>query len=172
MDFLELAKERFSVRSYSPKPVEPEKVAKILEAAKVAPTATNSQPQRVYVLQSPEALEKIRRVSKSTYEAPLVFLVCSDEDRAWKSRYVEGYDSGEMDASIVCCHMMLEATALGLGSLWVLLFDPAKARVEFDLPESVRPHCLLCVGYKSQEAVPNPKLHEVYRPIDEWACML
>ena len=64
MDFLELAKERFSVRSYSPKPVEPEKVAKILEAAQAAPTATNSQPQRVYVLQSPEALEKIRRVSK------------------------------------------------------------------------------------------------------------
>ena len=172
MDFLELARERFSVRDFSPQAVEPEKVAKILEAAQVAPTATNNQPQRIYVLQSPEALEKIRRTSKSTYGAPLVFLVCSDVDRAWKSRYVEGYDSGEMDASIVCCHMMLEATQLGLGSLWVLLFDPAKARAEFDLPENVRPHCLLCAGYKGEKAAPNPKLHEVYRPMDEWVTEL
>ena len=101
MDFLEFSRKRYSVRSYSDRPVEQDKIDKILQAAMIAPTAVNYQPQKIYVLKSQEALKKIRHITKSTYNAPLVFLVCADTERSWHSPFVEGYDSGEMDGSIV-----------------------------------------------------------------------
>ena len=119
MSFMELAKDRYSVRSFSEKPVEQEKMDAILEAARIAPTAVNYQPQRIYVLRSKGAVDLINGLCKCIYGAPVVFLICSDERRSWKSRTERGYSSGEMDCSIVCTHMMLEAWELGIGSVWV-----------------------------------------------------
>jgi len=119
MDFLEFAKERYSVRSFSQQPIEDEKMQKILQAGQVAPTALNFQPQKIYVLKSEDALEKIRFLTKYAYNAPVVLLVCADERKAWHSRHDFGFSSGQMDASIVCTHMMLEAWDLGIGSVWV-----------------------------------------------------
>ena len=79
MDFLEFAKERYSVRSFSQQPIEDEKMQKILKAGQVAPTALNFQPQKIYVLKSEDALEKIRFLTKYAYNAPVVLLVCADE---------------------------------------------------------------------------------------------
>lgn len=118
-DFLELARARWSVRSFSSRQVEPDKLDLILKAGQIAPTAVNYQPQKIYVLQSPEALGKIRAVTRSTYNAPTVLLVCYDTRLSWKSPFVEGYDCGEMDASIVCTHMMLEAWDIGIDSCWL-----------------------------------------------------
>ena len=115
MNFLELAEERYSVRSYSNKPIEEEKIKRILKAAQLAPTAVNYQPQKIYILKSQEALTKIRSLTNATYNAPIVFLICSDETKTWKSSLEKGYTTGEMDASIVCTHMMLEAWELGIG---------------------------------------------------------
>lgn len=172
MDFLEFSRKRYSVRSYSAQEVEASKINKILQAAVIAPTAVNYQPQKIYVLKSHEALQKIRTITKSTYDAPLVFLVCSDITRSWHSCFVEGYNSGEMDASIVCTHMMLEAEYLGLGSVWVLLFDPDKIKEAFNLPENIIPHCLLCVGYPSENAAPYSPWHDTFRKISDIAEML
>ncbi len=169
MDFLAFARNRYSVRSYSQKPVEDEKIQKILQAAVIAPTAVNYQPQKIYVLKSEEALRKIRNITKSTYQAPLVFLICSDTDRSWHSPFVKGYDSGEMDASIVCTHMMLEAEDLGLGSVWVLLFDPYKVKQAFDLPDNIKPVCLLPVGYLADNAVPYAPWHDTFRDMEDIA---
>lgn len=69
-----------------------------------------------------------------------------------------------MDASIVGTHMMLEAENLGLGSVWVLLFDPQKVRREFELSENIRPHFILAVGYPSSTATPYRPWHDVFRP--------
>ena len=169
MDFLEFARKRYSVRSYSSRPVEQEKIDKILQAAMVAPTAVNYQPQKIYVLKSEQALEKIRRITKSTYDAPLVFLVCVDTSLSWHSPFVRGYDSGEMDGSFVCTHMMLEAEDLGLGSVWVLLFDPQEVRQAFQLPSNIKPLCLLPVGYPSESSQPYRPWHGVFRRMDEIA---
>lgn len=163
MDFLKFARRRYSVRSYSKRAVEQEKIDKMIQAAIIAPTAVNYQPQKIYVLKSDAALKKIRSITKSTYDAPLVFLICSDIERSWHSHFVEGYDSGEMDASIVCTHMMLEAEDLGLGSVWVLLFDPKEVTEAFNLPNNIRPHCLLAVGYPSDNAKPYRPWHDVFR---------
>ena len=109
MDFLELAAQRYSVRSYSDKPVEQNKIDLILKAAQLAPTAVNYQPQKIYVLKSEATMAKINRLCRCIYGAPIVFLICSDERKTWKSHTERGYSSGEMDCSIVCTHMMLEA---------------------------------------------------------------
>lgn len=172
MDFMELAKERYSVRSYSDRPVEQEKIDRILKAAQLAPTAVNFQPQKIYVLKSPEAMDKINRLCRCIYGAPMVFLVCSDERRTWKSQTEPGYSSGEMDCSIVCTHMMLEVWEQGLGSVWVRLFDVNAIAKAFDLPEHIKPICLLPVGYAAEDSVPYAPWHDVYRDISEFAEVL
>ena len=165
MNFLDLAAQRYSVRSYSSQPVEQEKIDLILKAAQLAPTAVNYQPQMIYVLKSDEALAKINRLCRCIYGAPLVFLICSDERKTWKSQAEPGYSAGEMDCSIVCTHMMLEAWEQGLGSVWVRLFDVAEVAKAFDLPPYIKPICLLPVGYAAPGAKPYAPWHDVYRPI-------
>lgn len=138
MNFMEVAADRYSVRSFSDKPVEQEKIDLILKAAQLAPTAVNFQPQMIYVLKSEAALGKINRLCRCIYGAPLVFLICSDERKTWKSQTEPGYSAGEMDCSIVCTHMMLEAWELGVGSVWVRLFDVNKVAKAFDLPPYIK----------------------------------
>ena len=139
------------------------------KSAMIAPTAVNYQPQKIYVLKSDDALRKIRGITRSTYDAPLVFLICSDTERSWHSPFVNGYDSGEMDASIVCTHMMLEAEDLGLGSVWVLLFDPHKVKQAYGLPDHIKPICLLPVGYPADDAIPYAPWHDTFREMDDIA---
>lgn len=172
MSFLELAQERYSVRSYADRPVEQEKIDLILKAAKLAPTAVNFQPQKIYVLKSDEAMAKINRLCRCIYGAPLVFLICSDERLTWKSHTERGYSSGEMDCSIVCTHMMLEAWELGLGSVWVRLFDVQAVAKAFNLPSYIKPICLLPVGYASEDSVPYAPWHDVYRKIEDFTEVL
>lgn len=145
MDFLELAKKRYSVRKYDSKLVEEDKLLSILEAARVAPTAANFQPQRLLVVKEKEGLEKLKKCCK-TYNAPLVILVCSDHNVTWK-RPFDGKDTADIDASIITDHMMLEATNQGLGTVWVCYFDPEIIRKEFNIPENFEPINILCIGY-------------------------
>ena len=168
MSFLELAEERFSVRSFAERPVEQEKIDRILKAAQLAPTAVNYQPQMIYMLKSEEALEKINRLCPCIYGAPMVFLICSDERKTWKSQTERGYSSGEMDCSIVCTHMMLEAWEQGIGTVWVRLFDAKAVAKAFGLPKYIRPVCLLPAGYATEDCVPYAPWHDVYRDIAEF----
>lgn len=167
MEFMELIKDRYSVRSFSDKKVEKEKIDLILEAASVAPTAANLQPQKIYIINTKESLKKINELTPCIYNAQTVFLVCSDESLAWKST-VEDYSSGEMDATIVCTHMMLEAWTLGIGSTWVRLFDSNKIIEEFNLPENLKPVCLLPIGYPTEDCKPHPIWHETNKKISEF----
>ncbi len=154
MDFLELAQKRYSVLEYEHKAVEPEKLNQILQAGLAAPTACNNQPQRILVIESEEDKEKLGRVVPSKYHMPLALLVCYDRDRCWK-RPFDGKESGEIDASIVATHMMMEATDLNLGSIWVMYWNPELMKKEFDLPENIEPVSLLIMGYPSEAASPR-----------------
>ena len=168
MDFMGLAADRYSVRSFSDRPVEQEKIDKILKAAQLAPTAVNFQPQMIYILKSEEAMAKINHLCRCIYGAPMVFLICSDESKTWKSQTERGYSSGEMDCSIVCTHMMLEAWEQGIGSVWVRLFDVKAVAKAFGLPSNIKPVCLLPVGYATEDSVPYAPWHDVYRPIEDF----
>lgn len=153
-NFLSLASERFSVRSFSDKPVESEKVETILKAAQIAPTACNRQPQRIYVLRTPDALDKLQKCKYSHFGETLAFLVCYDKTECWK-READGKESGETDAAIVATHMMLAAWDVGIGSTWIMHFIPEAVRNEFRLSENVIPKCILVMGYPSEKAVPS-----------------
>ena len=152
--FLQLAKDRFSVRYYAKTAVEQEKIDAILEAARVAPTAKNQQPFHIYVLQSKEAIAKINELSRCAYEAPVVFIVCYDKSKAWVSPFDPNDNSGVMDTSIVGTHMMMEAFEQGLGSCWVKFFDAKQVAAAFDIPENLTPSFLLDVGYPANGVAP------------------
>lgn len=164
MDFMELAKRRCSVRAYEDRKVEPEKLERILEAARIAPTAKNLQPVKLLAVQSGEGLEKVGKAA-NIYGAPLAIIVCADHQRAW-TRPFDGKCSTDIDASILTDHMMLEATELGLGSVWICFFKPDVLREEFSLPEHLEPVNILAVGYASGTPA-SPDRHDKTRvPMD------
>ena len=161
MEFLDLAKARYSVRSFRPDAVPAELVEQILTAARVAPTACNNQPQKILVLQSADALEKLKKCTPCHFNALLAFLICYDKRRSW-TRPFDGKTSGDVDGSIVATHMMLEAAALGVGSTWVMFFNPEAVRTEFALDENLEPVALLPMGFPAEDAVPAGK-HSEFR---------
>lgn len=169
-----MSKARYSVRKFSDKKVEDEKLEKVLEAGRLAPTAKNSQSQRIFVLKSPEAISKIREATPMAYDAPVVLMVCYDSDESYKNMgdtaytyYPCGhYDGGEVDASIVTSAMMFQATELGLGTLWARGFDAAKIIEAFALPKNLHLVCLLDVGYPAADAEPSPR-HADRKPLSE-----
>ncbi len=165
MDILELLKNRFSVRDFEARQIESDKLDKILEAGRVAPTAKNLQPQRVFVLQSQEAVQKVRDITPSAYNAPTVLLICADKNVAW-TRTKDSWCVDQIDSAIVTCHMLLEAESLGIGSCWVCAFDAAKVKQAFNLPDNIVPYSLLPIGYASKDCRPNPR-HFERLPIEE-----
>lgn len=165
MSFLELAKKRYSVRSYTPKKVEEEKLNLILEAAQVAPTGGNRQPQHLLVVQSKEGLEKMGKAA-NIYHAPLAILILSDKEKAWKSPY-DGKTLEEIDASIITDHMMLQATDLGLGSVWICKFESEVLRAEFELPKHLKPVNILAIGYADGKGKSPDRHKEDRKPLAE-----
>lgn len=162
MDFLKLAKDRWSVRKFCEEPIRKEELAQILEAGKYAPTAVNYQPQKIYVLESAEAMRRINSVCKCVFGAPMALLIAYDKNRAWKNPF-DGHLSGEVDAAIVATHMMLMAWELGVGSCMVGHFDPREVAGIFRLPENEKPVLLLPIGYPAKDAEPIWRLHETFR---------
>lgn len=163
-DFLDLAKDRYSVRKFSDTPVEQEKIDKIIEAGRVAPTAVNSQPQMIYVAKSPEAIEKMNKLSGCIYGAPQVFIFCYNDETVCKKGEYGNY--GEIDVTIVLTHMMLEAANLGIGTCPVGMFDPEELRAAFDLPYNIHPILIMPFGYAADDAAPSA-MHTQYRPVEE-----
>ena len=152
--FLELAASRYSVRKYDARAIEPEKLAQILEAGRIAPTAHNDQPQRIKVITTPDDLAKVDECTRCRFGAPTVLLICYDKTACWK-RSFDSALSGEVDASIVTTHMMLAAQDLGLGTCWVMYFNAEKAIEQFALPENIIPVAMLPVGYPAEGSTPS-----------------
>jgi nitroreductase len=166
MSFLELAKKRYSARSYQTKQIEPEKLDAILEAGRLAPTAHNNQPQRVLVVQSPEGLAKVRKGYSRDFGAACVLIVCADHSESWRRSY-DDKDSADIDASIVTTHMMLCAKDLGIDSVWVCAFDPTAIREEFSIPETYEPINILMLGYAACEPKSPDRHGESRKPLDQ-----
>ncbi|MBR3162030.1 MAG: nitroreductase family protein [Bacilli bacterium] len=163
MEFEKVIKDRSATRKFSDRKVEKNILEKILEAGRIAPTAKNLQPFKIYVVESDEGLKKIDKASPCRYGAPTVLLVCGDRKQAYVKN---GNPIYVMDASIVTTHMMLEATNFGVDNIWVEMFDDDIIRDEFDIPENLVPVCLLPIGYKT-EACPSSPFHEIRKSINE-----
>jgi len=161
MSFLKLAEERFSVRKFDGNPVKKEDIEKILKAAMVAPTGCNFQPFRILVIESDKAIEKLKNATRSHFDAPCAMLVCYNRDECWKRPY-DGAESGIYDAGIVTTHMMLQAAEIGVGTTWVMHFNPEKMREEFGIPENIVPCALLVMGYPANDCTPHT-YHSTFR---------
>ena len=170
MSFLDLAEKRFSVRQFNGVKVEQAKIDQILRAGQVAPTACNNQPQKIYVMNGENSLARLKKCTQCHFNAPLALLVCSDTSICWK-RPFDGKSSADVDASIVTTHMMLEAAELGIGSTWVMFFEPDKIKAEFNLPENCEPISLLVMGYAAKDAQPSPR-HGSVKPLSETVTFL
>ena len=153
MEFNEVVRKRYSCKHFSGEPVSREALSAILEAGRLAPTAKNLQEQRVYVLESPEALAKVDELTPCRYKAPTVLMVAFDSTNVYS--YPGGKrDSGIEDAAIVATHMLLAAAAEGVDSCWVNRFDPDEAKKLFALPENEEVLMLLDLGHAAEGAGP------------------
>ncbi|MDU7337174.1 MAG: nitroreductase family protein [Clostridium sp.] len=159
MSFMELAKDRYSVRKFSDKPVEQDKLDLILQAGQIAPTAHNNQPQRILVLNTAEEMEKLAKCCPFRFHQTLALLVCYDKETSWKRSEFDNADSGDIDMGIVGTHMILQAQELGIGSTWVMHFDAEIARKEFQIPGPLLPTAILMMGYPREDAKPS-RLHD------------
>lgn len=163
MEFEEVIRKRTSVRKFSDKTLEQEKLNKILEAGRLAPTAKNSQPNKIYVVKSKEGLEKIDKASRCRYGASTVLIICGNKEEA----YHKGeYSTYEMDSCIIATHMMLEATNLNVDNIWIESFDESILREEFNIPNDFIPVCMLPLGYKAEDCPQNP-LHNIRKSIED-----
>lgn len=162
MEFEKVIEERKATRKFSDKRVEKDKLEKILNAGRLAPTAKNVQPFKIYVIDSVEGIKKLDEATPCRYGAQTVLLVCGDHEKAYKK---EEYPIYVMDVSIVTTHMMLEATNLGVDNIWIEMFDGNKLKQLFDIPENLTPVCLLPIGYKSKLCPPSP-MHKIRKKIE------
>lgn len=146
-------------------PDRPELIRSILDAGLSAPTACNLQPQRILVIDDDESRAALSRAVPSKYFVPLAFLVCYDRRECWV-RPMDGKSSGDIDTAIVTTHMMLRATDLGLGSIWVMYWDPERMKQEFSLDAHLEPVALLIMGHKSPDASPR-KGHYISKTVSD-----
>ncbi|HEX2925991.1 MAG TPA: nitroreductase family protein [Ruminiclostridium sp.] len=168
MSFIENAKKRYSVRNFQSVKVEEEKLIRILEAARIAPTGANTQAFKLIVACREEGLEKVKKAA-NIYGAPLAIVVCGDHEKTWK-RPFDGKNLVDIDTSIVTDHMMLQATELGLGSVWICYFKPNVIKAEFNLPDNLEPVSILAVGYANGEPASPDRHDKARRPLDELVC--
>ena len=166
-DFLTLAKDRYSVRRLSDKIIPQEMLEKILEAGRCAPTAHNNQPVKIWLIQSAEALEKVRSTAVFPFlkAAPAVFAIGSEPAAAWVRPY-DGKNFADIDAAIVATQMILQIHDLGLGTTWVGHFDADKLKALFPEMIPFNMIALFPVGYPADEARPS-RLHEDRKPEEE-----
>lgn len=168
MKFDEVIQERYSVRRYADRPVEPQKLDAVLEEGCIAPTGGNNQPVHVYALQSMESLQKVRSLTRCAFDAPVVLLVTYDTDVEWKNPLSPTVSSGQQDASIAGTYMMLKATDLGLSTCWVNYFDVQKCHDAFDLPENETLLFMMPLGYAAEGVRPS-HLHAKRNPMAQFA---
>lgn len=158
MDFETLIMKRFSLRSYSPKVVEKEKVEQLLRSVQYAPSAVNFQPYRIYVVQTEDMLARIKKCYHREWlaDASLIFVVVGLHSVAWKRAYDEK-DHTDIDCAIAAEHIALQAADLGLGSCWICNFEKAECSKALDLKPDEEPVVLMPVGYPKDSAVPEKK---------------
>ncbi|NLM09965.1 MAG: nitroreductase [Clostridiaceae bacterium] len=155
MDFFELINKRYSVRSYLPDEVEDEKIRKILEVARLAPTACNLQAFKIVVAKTEGRKEQLNRIYSRTWfaEAPYMIAVCAVKGKGWVRSDQKSF--ADVDTAIIMDHIILAATALGLGTCWIGAFDPGAVIDVLNLDKDLEPIVLTPLGYPKGEQTPR-----------------
>lgn len=154
MEVFEIIRKRRSIRLYEEKPVEQEKLNRVLEAGRLAPSADNCQPWRFIVAINDEVKEKLRASYDEEWfvSAPVIIIGCAVPKEAWVR--MDGQEYWMVDVAIAMQNMILAATELGLGTCWIADFDEEAARKALKLPQSVRIVAMTPLGYPAEEKRP------------------
>jgi nitroreductase len=166
MKFLDLAKNRYSCRSYKSIPVEDEKLNYILETARIAPSAANKQPWHIVVIRDTETRKNFFGVYQREWfaQAPVHLVICGSHQNSWKRSY-DNWDALYIDMGIIADHMTLAATEQGLATCWICAFNPSNCRKILNLPDDIEPVVILPLGYPAD--VVNPDRHNALRKKSE-----
>ena len=162
MDYQKLIRTRRSIRGYRPDPVPEDVLQRILDAARVAPTAANRQPFQLIVITDPSTRARLKEVYDRDWfwTAPVIIAGCVETDKAWQRS--DGFNAAEVDLSIVLDHLILAAADEGLGSCWICNFDESKAKQILGIPDGVRVIALTPLGLPAAE----PRLFQ-RKPLEE-----
>jgi nitroreductase len=165
MDFHAVVANRRSVRAFRSDPIEPERLNRVLEAARLAPSAKNIQPWKFVVVRDAPTITELAVACHNQQfiaQAPVVVCGCADEAVCYGG--MGGYwNSWAVDLAIALEHIMLAATAEGLGTCWIGSFQEAEVRRILGIPEAIRPVALTPLGYaaRSYNSRPRKSLAEI-----------
>lgn len=169
MDFIELVNKRYSVRAYKRSPVRKEKLLTILNAARIAPTASNRQPFQILVIHTKGREQELLSIYPREWfvQPPMILCVCGLPSLAWVRR--DGRRYMDVDAAIVMDHMVLAAAEMGIGTCWIAAFDVENARKVLSIPEDVEPLIFTPLGYPADSLgiKKRKKLEELVR-YEKW----
>ncbi|MDD5626501.1 MAG: nitroreductase family protein [Patescibacteria group bacterium] len=156
MDVTQAIRERRSIRRYKADPVPEEKLNKILEAARLAPSAHNAQDWKFIVVRNTEIRKKISIVANQSFiaEAPVVIAAVALNPKSLMSCEVPAY---AVDLAIAVEHMALQATAEGLGACWIGSFDQKKVEAILKVPEKYKIVALLPIGVPDETPAAKPR---------------
>ncbi len=162
MDFYETIKIRRSIRAYKKDPVEEDKLGRIINAARLAPTAANRQPFSLIVVKNEQVKYKLKNAYSQEwfYTAPVIICACASSENAWKRNDGKGYV--DVDVAIAMDHLILAAAAEGLGTCWIAAFKPEVVKEALNIPDSLEPLILTPIGYP--EIIPEPTFR---KPLEE-----
>lgn len=168
MELQECINQRYSVRDFQNKPVEKEKLLKVMHAVNMAPSAVNFQPHLYIIVTRPTLLQQLCDCYKREWlrTAPAIIVACGDHSCSWKRRN-DQKDHCDIDMGIAIEHLCLAATDLGLGTCWVCNFDAPQCKEIMGLPTHLEPVALIPIGYPTNDQIP-PKNRKTLEAIIQW----
>jgi nitroreductase len=156
MDVMEAIKTRRSIRKYSDRPIEEEKLRLVLEAARLAPSAANGQNWRFIVVRNKDTIQRLKEAANgqtSVGEAPAVIVACATSRRVMTCNQ----PTDTVDCSIAMSYMILEAHELGLGTCWLGHFHADKGKAALGIPDAVSVIAMTPIGYPAEAPVQTPR---------------
>lgn len=161
MELMEAIQKRYSCRSYIDKPVEPDKLEKITESARLAPSAKNMQEWRFVFVTEPDKKQKVALAANEQLflaKASVIIVACSNTDYIMSC----GQPSGPIDVAIALEHIALAATSVGLATCWIGAFDPKNVKPIMNIPKDIEIVDLMALGYPADTEKHNSRL-----PVDK-----
>lgn len=170
MDFLQLAQKRYSCRSLTAEPLTSSELDAIIQAARLAPSAMNKQPWKIFLMESPEAKQAMEQVMHNTFGAGTFLVLAADPNQAWQRSY-DGKNFADVDLTIAASHMLLEIQQLGLGTTWVGSFDAPGLKRLFPIMKDLDLLAILPIGHPAADAAPSER-HPLRKSTQELVCKL
>jgi len=170
LEFYDVVRKRRSIRRYKPDPVKEDKLTRVLEAGRLAPSAANRQPWHFIVVRDPKVREALRAAYDRDWfvNAPVIIVVCADPTKAWVR--ADGEEYWKVDAAIAMEHIVLAATNEGLGTCWIAAFNEEAVKKVLNIPKHVRVVAMTPLGYPDEvkgEVVSRKSLNEIVH-YDRW----